>query len=84
MPLVTRNVDRAPAINRCQGAHRMSELMSRAWVAMAETSDPHHPMLPEWAGYQRSRRTAMVFDLDRVVADDDLEGATRAVWDGQV
>lgn len=87
--LVFANVDAGAGItspNRGLYAHpevpRLSEEMSRAWIAFARTGDPGHPGLPEWPTYEADRRATMIFGTPTAVVDDP-DAAERLLWRGR-
>ena len=49
---------------------RLSELMSRSWIAFAKTGNPNVTGLPEWPPFDLQRRATMVFDAATKVVDD--------------
>jgi para-nitrobenzyl esterase len=51
-----------------------------SWVALAKTGNPNNANLPEWPGYDSTRRATMVFDNDPRV-ENDPRGEIRKFWE---
>ena len=54
---------------------RRSELADQvqdAWIAFARTGDPNHPSIPEWPGYDPSRRATMEFSEPCRLVEDPM------------
>jgi para-nitrobenzyl esterase len=79
LPFVFRNTDRvATATGGCARPMKLSDLMSRAWLAFARTGDPNHPGLPPWPKVWPGALPTLVFD-DQCRVEDDADRAERAV-----
>jgi para-nitrobenzyl esterase len=52
------------------GVERMSDIMSRAWVAMAQKGDPNHAGMTPWRHYTARERATLLFDLPPRLVDD--------------
>ena len=59
----------------------LAKVMNAAWTAFARTGSPDHAGMPSWPGYDRARRSTMVFDHQVEVVDDPL-GSDRIAWSG--
>jgi para-nitrobenzyl esterase len=57
------------------GVGNMSDVMSRAWVAMAQKGDPDHAGLPPWRRYKAGGRATMLLDLPPRIVDDPFAEA---------
>ena len=68
-----------PTPEHLADAHRLSDVISDAWVAFARTGSPDHPGLPAWPPYRPDTRATMVFDSVCRVEHDPL-GAERQAW----
>jgi para-nitrobenzyl esterase len=79
-----------------QGGNGLAGWLHAAWGAFALGGAPggaspdgaypggatDGPRLPEWPGYNATRRPTMIFDPAGPYLADDPNGAERAVWDG--
>jgi para-nitrobenzyl esterase len=83
VPFVFDNASVVPhMVGAGADALRLSEMMSRAWIAFARTGDPNTQGLPPWPAYDLTRRATMVFNSKTVVVDDP-RGPERRLF-GQV
>ena len=48
----------------------MADRISSAWAAFAAGGDPNSEILPDWAPYDRERRSTMVFNTETALEDD--------------
>jgi para-nitrobenzyl esterase len=71
VPFVFDHVDNCSFMNG-RGADRyaLAGRMADAWVSFARTGNPNHPGLAQWAAFDGTRRSTMVFDTEcRAVSD---------------
>ncbi|MGH9114015.1 MAG: carboxylesterase/lipase family protein, partial [Acidimicrobiales bacterium] len=61
------------------GARRLADRLSRAWMATARSGDPQHDDLA-WPAYDLDRRATCVLDREPAVADDP-DREIRELWD---
>ncbi|HLY81536.1 MAG TPA: carboxylesterase/lipase family protein [Acidimicrobiales bacterium] len=65
------------------GRQALADRMQAAWLAFARTGDPATPLLPDWPGYEPTRRATMIFD-DTCRTEHDPAAAERLLWDGVI
>jgi para-nitrobenzyl esterase len=65
------------------GRHDLAARMSASFTAFARTGTPQTDLLPEWAPYDATTRTTMIFDTN-CHAVQDPDGAERQAWDGLI
>jgi carboxylesterase type B len=58
----------------------LAEAMHGAWAEFVTTGTPRHHYLPQWPGYDPTRRSTMLLDTQSRVVDDPL-GEQRRLWD---
>jgi len=83
LPFVFGNLD-LPLMDRFVGKNpnkALSEKMMDAWIAFARTGNPNHDGIPEWAPYDKEKRTTMFFG-DKCEAVNAAFDKERAAWDG--
>jgi para-nitrobenzyl esterase len=83
IPFVFDNLT-APGAPEFTGGAAPQELASRmhaAWVNFMQTGDPNAADLPAWPGYQTSKRSTMLLDVECRV-EEDPQGELRRAWDG--
>jgi para-nitrobenzyl esterase len=80
-PFFFSNLDAATVSSAGPGRQVLAAQMSGALLALASAGDPNHEGLPKWAGYDRDRRSTMLFGVDSGAVDDP-NGDERALWDG--
>lgn len=84
IPFVWNVMDRRGVV-LFTGARRARHALARAthaaWVAFATSGNPGTPLLPDWPGYEPSRRATMILDATRQVMDDP-RGDERELWSG--
>jgi para-nitrobenzyl esterase len=83
LPFVFHNVDDptvAVLLGEGPTPMELADQVQDAWIAFATTGDPNHPGIPEWPGYDPSRRATMQFSEPCEVVEDPLS-ATRELWD---
>ncbi len=91
VPLVMHNIETSPMRRWVTGpyptpehladAHRLSDVISDAWVAFARTGSPNHASLPAWPPYRPDTRATMILDSVCRVEHDPLR-AERQAWAG--
>ena len=63
IPFVFRNIHLAREFTGGgESAYRLSDLMSRAWIAFAKTGNPNVDGLPQWEPFTDERKEVMIFD----------------------
>ncbi|QUQ64366.1 carboxylesterase family protein [Kutzneria sp. CA-103260] len=71
VPLTMRTAKAAaPWIADAHDHRKLTERMSRAWLAFAHTGDPHEPVNPPWPPFTSAHRHTMIFDIEPYVAED--------------
>jgi para-nitrobenzyl esterase len=70
-----------------QGGTGLAGPLHEAWGAFVLGRSPGHSSpasarLPDWPGYDASRRPTMIFDPAGPYLADDPDGSERAAWDG--
>ncbi|MFX1452379.1 MAG: carboxylesterase/lipase family protein [Promethearchaeota archaeon] len=83
LPFVFGNLD-LPNLDRFVGKNpnkALSEKMMDSWIAFARTGNPNHDDIPEWAPYNKEKRTTMFFG-DECKAVNAAFERERAAWDG--
>jgi len=61
----------------------VASLIHRAWGEFVAKGNPGARELPDWPGYNVSRRATLIFDDPKPRLADDPNGAQRAAWDGR-
>jgi para-nitrobenzyl esterase len=80
IPLVFGTLDAVgSATGTSIAARSTSNAMLRAFVALAHTGDPNHPLLPTWERYSLEQRATMIFDSAPQLAFDP-RGAERRLF----
>lgn len=81
IPLVFRTTAVPSAVTTdSEGARRMADLFSDAFIAFARTGSPQTSTLPEWTPYSLPKRETMLMDLKPELADDP-RGEERKLFD---
>jgi para-nitrobenzyl esterase len=65
------------------GGAGVAALLHQTWGDFVNRGVPNAPGLPEWPGYDTSRRATLVFDEPEPWLAEDPNGAQRAAWDGR-
>ncbi|ESQ81126.1 carboxylesterase/lipase family protein [Asticcacaulis sp. YBE204] len=81
IPLVFRNTAVPSAVTTdSDGARKMADLFSDAFIAFAKTGSPQTVALPKWTPYSLPNRETMLMDLPPKLANDP-RGAERKLFD---
>ncbi|UDF03784.1 carboxylesterase/lipase family protein [Asticcacaulis sp. AND118] len=81
IPLVFRNTAVPSAMTTdSEGARRMADLFSDAFIAFARTGSPQTAALPEWTPYSLPKRETMLMDVKPQLANDP-RGEERKLFD---
>ncbi|MDB6062533.1 MAG: hypothetical protein JWM78_2636 [Verrucomicrobiaceae bacterium] len=80
LPLVFDNTDIAKGLlGDGPAPQKMSELMSKSFVAFARTGNPNHAGLPQWPAFSTETRATLHFDVNPTVVNDPNK-AERLFW----
>ena len=64
-------------------AGSVAALIHQAWGDFVTSGNPSARGLPDWPGYDASRRATLIFDDPQPWLAEDPNGAQRAAWDGR-
>lgn len=84
IPFVFKNLQSVEARGMLKRAdeneiHRLSHVISEAWINFAYTGNPYIQGEVEWAPYNMDTRTSIVFDK-KLICEDDMEADIRLAW----
>jgi para-nitrobenzyl esterase len=65
------------------GGEGVAGMIHQAWGNFVNRGVPSAEGLPDWPGYETSRRTTLIFDTPEPRLAEDPNGAQRAAWDGR-